>query len=97
MATWAQRIGRRARRIRQERGLGFEAVARQAHLSIGALSEIETGKREARLAGYERLSKALGVTLGALIGTEAEPGAGRRTAPRRAAARAIRSDPHPHY
>jgi transcriptional regulator with XRE-family HTH domain len=72
MQTWAQKIGRRARRIREAKGLGFEAVAKKARLGIGALSEIETGKREARLDGYSRLAKALGVTLGALLGVEAQ-------------------------
>lgn len=71
MTTWAQRIGRRARRIRQVKGLGFEAVAKRARLGIGALSEIETGKREARLDGYARLAKALGIDLAELLGLSA--------------------------
>jgi len=68
--TWAQRVGVRAKRIRQAKGLGFESVARSARLGIGALSEIENGKREARLDGYSRLAKALGVTLADLLGLE---------------------------
>jgi transcriptional regulator with XRE-family HTH domain len=71
MLTWAQRIGRRARAIRTAKGLGFEAVAKKARLSIGALSEIETGKREARLRGYARLAKALDVPLAELLGVQA--------------------------
>lgn len=72
MGTWAQRIGVRAKRIRQAKGLGFEVVARSAKLGIGALSEIENGKREARISGYARLAKALGVTLADLLGLDGD-------------------------
>lgn len=66
--TLAQRIGRRARRVRESRKLGIRDVAKKAGLGIGALSEIENGKREGRLDSYERLAKALGVPLGWLLG-----------------------------
>lgn len=64
----ATQIGLRARRLRLAQGRRLAEVATAARLSIGALSEIENGKREARLAGYERLAKTLGVSLAQLLG-----------------------------
>jgi transcriptional regulator with XRE-family HTH domain len=66
--SWAERIGARARRLRKARRETLEVVARRAGLGIGALSDVENGKREARLDSYERLAKALDVTLGQLLG-----------------------------
>lgn len=74
MATWAQRIGKRARQVRRDKGLGFEDVARRARLGIGALSEIETGKREARLGSYERLARTIGIPLAELLGVDGDSG-----------------------
>lgn len=68
---WAGRIGRRARSLRKLRGENLETIARRARLGIGALSDIENGKREARLNGYARLAKALGVPLADLLGIAA--------------------------
>jgi transcriptional regulator with XRE-family HTH domain len=74
--AWADRIGKRARRLRKLRGEKLETTAKRAKLGIGALSDIENGKREARLDSYERLAKALGVPLGDLLGVTP-----RRSAP----------------
>lgn len=67
-SKWSGRIGRRARRLRKARRENLETTARRARLGIGALSDIENGKREARLDSYERLARALGVPLHMLLG-----------------------------
>ncbi len=61
-------IGRRARKLREEKGLTLEAVAKKAKLGMGALSEIENGKREGRLSSLRRLAKVLGIPWQQLLG-----------------------------
>lgn len=66
--NWAAEIGERARRFRKSKGRRLVDVAQAVGLGTGALSEIENGKREARLGSYERLARSLGVSMASLLG-----------------------------
>jgi len=62
------RFARRLRLMREARGLTLEVVASRADMGLGALSEIENGKRwRHRFIALERLAKALGVTVNELL------------------------------
>ena len=63
-------IGARVREWRSKRGLTQAELARAAGITQAALSNYETGKRGLTLAFALRLSSALDITLGHLIGTE---------------------------
>ena len=62
-----QRGGQRARLLREAQGLTLREVAARSGLGLGAVSEIENGKREGRIGSYERLASSLGVTLASLL------------------------------
>ncbi len=59
--------GKRARRIRAERGLTIEEMARKAKMGTGALCDFENGKRHLRTDSLLRLAVALGVQPSALL------------------------------
>jgi transcriptional regulator with XRE-family HTH domain len=65
----SQAVGERARAWRMKRGLSQARVAQLAGLPQTSLSNYETGKRPFSLALALRLSAALDITLGDLVGT----------------------------
>ncbi len=60
-------IGRRIRALRQERAMTVEDLGRAIDRAASQVSVIENGKRELRLVELQRLAKALGTTLDALL------------------------------
>lgn len=76
-------IGGRVRAARRDRGLGLGALAEQAGIGKGSLSEIENGVRNPTLSTLYALARALDVPLSTLLaeraGTDlASPGIGAR-------------------
>jgi len=63
-------IGRRVRRLRQERGISLTELARKAGIGKATLSGIETGTRNPSLEKLYAVAGQLGVPLAALL---AEP------------------------
>jgi len=66
-------LGRRIRKIRQERGLTLRAVQQRARVSATHVSEIERGKTSPTVGVLERIASALSVRASALL--DAPPGA----------------------
>jgi len=60
-------IGERIRTLRKAAGLTLDAVASKAGMSKGSLCSIEKGERPAGLAVLKKISRALGVSVGALV------------------------------
>jgi transcriptional regulator with XRE-family HTH domain len=63
----ALRLGRVARRIREEMGLTLAAVAKRAHISAGMLSRLETGGVSPSLETIVALAEVLGVRPSVLL------------------------------
>ena len=64
-------IGVKVRALRKERGLTQEKLAEMAEISINYLSKIENNRiKNVGVLITFRLAKALGVTLGYLVGQE---------------------------
>ncbi|GII57782.1 hypothetical transcriptional regulator [Planotetraspora thailandica] len=61
------RVGARVRALRVERGLSLSALAAEAGVGKGSLSEIESGMRNATLATLYALAGPLGVPLASLL------------------------------
>ena len=60
-------LGRRIRKIRQEKGLTLRAVQQRARVSATHVSEIERGKTSPTVGVLERIASALGVGAAALL------------------------------
>lgn len=60
-------VGRRLRRVREDRGLKLHELARLSGLSAPALSLIETGQRDLRLSTLIRIADALRVPVWTLV------------------------------
>jgi transcriptional regulator with XRE-family HTH domain len=60
-------VGATIRRLREARDLSQEALARKAGLARLTVIRIETGSQSPTLDSLERVAKALGVRLRALI------------------------------
>ena len=60
-------VGRRLRRVREDRGLKLHELARLSGLSAPALSLIETGQRDLRLSTLIRIAEALRVPVWRLV------------------------------
>lgn len=73
-------VGARIRAARLGARLNLQELARLTGISIGALSQIETGRRDARLTTLARIAGALRLAPAALIGREptgeADPASG---------------------
>ena len=63
-----QRVRRRLRDLRAERGLTLAQVAERANLDVSTLSRLESGKRRLTLEHLPGLAAALGVSIDELIG-----------------------------
>ena len=80
MANDEDRIRRRLRALREERGLSLDAVAHAAGMAPSTLSRLETGKRRLAVDHLAPLAGALGTTVDALLAPEpqADPRVRRR-------------------
>jgi transcriptional regulator with XRE-family HTH domain len=76
MASDDERVRRRLRELRAERGLSLDAVAAAAGMAPSTLSRLETGKRRLAVDHLAPLARALGTSVDALLI------AGERTDPR---------------
>lgn len=66
-------VGARIRAERLAAGLNLHQLARLTGLSIGALSQIETGRRDLRVSTLARIAAALRRTPAALFGAPEGP------------------------
>ena len=64
-------IGRRIRQLRTEKGMTLDELAVALDRAPSQLSVIENGKRELKLSELQKLSRALGVSVDALLSQEA--------------------------
>jgi transcriptional regulator with XRE-family HTH domain len=71
MARDEERIRRRLREVREQRGLSLEAAAREAGMAPSTLSRLETGKRRLAVDHLAPLARALGTSVDALLAPEA--------------------------
>lgn len=60
-------VGARIRQARLDAGLNLHDLARLTGISIGALSHVETGKRDLRLTTLAKIAKALRLAPYALL------------------------------
>lgn len=67
-----QRIGRRLRALRTERGMTILEMAAKAGVSAGSISQIERGATNPSISTLQKLRAALGVTLWSFLENEAE-------------------------
>lgn len=67
-------IGRRIRQLRTDKGMTLDDLATALDRAPSQLSVIENGKRELKLSELQRLSKALDVSVDALISHEPPTG-----------------------
>lgn len=63
----AERVRRRLRELRVERGLTLEVVANRAAIDVSTLSRLESGKRRLALDHLPVLAEALGVSADELL------------------------------
>jgi transcriptional regulator with XRE-family HTH domain len=68
-----ERVRRRLRELRLERGLTLEGVASRAAIDVSTLSRLESGKRRLALDHLPALAAALGVTADELISPPQRP------------------------
>ena len=67
-----QDVGRRMRLQRVSRGLSVRALAQNAGITAGALSQIENGKSSPTVSTLKKLLTAMGLTLGEFFGQNGE-------------------------
>ena len=70
LATDEDRIRRRLRALREERGLSLDTVAHAARMAPSTLSRLETGKRRLTVDHLAPLAGALGTSVDALLAPE---------------------------
>ncbi len=75
-ATAAQALGRRVRRLREQRGFSQAELAQRSHISTQYLGEIERGRRDPSLSVASRLASSLDSSLDFLAIGEADSPAG---------------------
>lgn len=68
-------IGERIKTLRKAKGLSQIDLAQQADIAVNSVRLYEAGKREPKLEAIDKLSIALGVTKGQLLGWSREPDA----------------------
>ena len=69
-ATIAIRFGARVRAMRLDRGMTLDALAAAAGISRASLSNLERGEHSPSLTAATNVARALGVSLGELLGEE---------------------------
>jgi transcriptional regulator with XRE-family HTH domain len=70
-AASAERLGRRIRQLRTDRGLTLEALAGRAGISTAMLSKMERGAVNPTLVVAMRVAEGLGITITQMVGVEA--------------------------
>lgn len=60
-------LGEVLRELRKEQGLPMRTVSEKSYVSLGYLSELETGKKEASSGVVQELARALGLEPADLI------------------------------
>jgi transcriptional regulator with XRE-family HTH domain len=80
-----ERVRRRLRELRVDRGLTLEDVASRASIDVSTLSRLEAGKRRLALHHLAPLAAALGVTADDLLSPPQRPDPRVRRPPQRAA------------
>jgi transcriptional regulator with XRE-family HTH domain len=78
-----ERVRRRLRELRVERGLTLEGVASRASIDVSTLSRLESGKRRLALDHLPALAAALGVTADDLLSPQERPDPRVRHPPQR--------------
>ena len=78
-----ERVRRRLRELRAERGLTLEAVASRASIDVSTLSRLESGKRRLALDHLPALAAALGVSTDDLLAPAQRPDPRVRHPPQR--------------
>jgi transcriptional regulator with XRE-family HTH domain len=78
-----ERVRRRLRELRVERGLTLDAVASRASIDVSTLSRLESGKRRLALDHLPALAAALGVTADDLLSPPQRPDPRVRRPPQR--------------
>jgi len=71
-------VGRAIRVLRETNNIKLGDLARQAELSVGMLSMIESGQREPSLGALRRLANTLSIPLDVLLAVS-QPGEGTLT------------------
>jgi transcriptional regulator with XRE-family HTH domain len=82
-AASAERLGRRIRQLRTERGLTLDTLAGRATISTAMLSKIERGAVNPTLVVAMRVASALDMTISQLVGVESRRTAVKVTADQR--------------
>lgn len=77
-----ERVRRRLRELRGERGLTLEAVAGKAGMAVSTVSRLESGARRLALDHLPPLAAALGVTVDELLAVQVRPDPRVRSTPR---------------
>ena len=67
MVLLRESVGQALRRARTDQGRTLRDVARDARVSLGYLSEVERGQKEASSELLNSICEALGLTLGSLM------------------------------
>ncbi len=67
MSSLKQKIGKKIKRIRGEKGITQEQLAEKARISVDFLSLIERGRNAPSLGTLEKLSKALSISASDLL------------------------------
>ena len=67
MVPLRESVGQALRRARTEQSRTLRDVARDARVSLGYLSEVERGQKEASSELLNSICEALGLTLGSLM------------------------------
>lgn len=62
-----EKIGHRIKQLRCAKGLSQEELARQVDLPRTAITKIESGSQDVRFKELEKLSGALGISIGTLV------------------------------
>jgi transcriptional regulator with XRE-family HTH domain len=68
MNSTAKRLAMRLKRLREERGLTQDRLAKRSGVSHGYLARLEIGMHDPSLSTLKKLAKALKVTVAELVG-----------------------------
>jgi transcriptional regulator with XRE-family HTH domain len=60
-------LAMRLKRLRAERGMTQEQLARKARVSLGYVARLEIGRHDPKLSTLRRLARALGVPVTELL------------------------------
>ena len=74
MAIDFETVGKRVKEVRKQKGISQEELAERADLSAQYISQIETGRKRGSLPTYNKLAKALDVSIDELTGSYSESG-----------------------